>query len=139
MIDGGSVVLELLTQAAGVVRLTGADRIFDSVFPPGTFRLNGDDRPAITVNNVGRQRAQTHGEAPTLFLPRVQVSCWSQDADAARELSEAVDSALDRYRGVVLGAEVQTIVVLDDPPDMYEPETKLFHTPIEARLALGLA
>ena len=138
MIDGAEVLRTLLKADIGVTGII-SDRIWAKVFPPATFTARGADAPAITIDQISGARAQTHSVVPTLFLPRCQVNCWAWTRAQAVALSDAVEKALDAYRGTVGSVAVQSIVIEDNSPDDYRPDTQLFHIPLSARLALTAA
>ncbi|WP_263146084.1 DUF3168 domain-containing protein [Pseudomonas sp. RIT-PI-AD] len=93
-----SDIEELLTGAAPVVAQVGP-RIHAFPAPAGTVL------PYITYQIVSSTRPATLAANGSLRNLRLQVSCWADSHPAAREVGEAVLSALDGERGLLFKAE----------------------------------
>ena len=120
---------EILVRDLACAALQG-DRVYPMRMEAAT------EFPCSTISRITGERIQQHAHPPTLHMRRFQVDAWSPDQDEAERLAAAIGAALDRFAGVAAGAQIQQIVVLDDPPDMYDAETQLFHTPVEALVAV---
>lgn len=134
----GEIILRQILRNDGPVGTFVGDRIYPNVFPPGTFKLGVNNPPAITIDKISGFRAQIHSAPPTLVMPRYQVTCWSPVQETAYALASAVEKVLDRYKGTVLDTEVAAVTVENDPPDFYEPETRLYQVPLEVRVAFSV-
>lgn len=100
------------------------------------LRLQPDtDFPAITYGQVMGQRVDRHDGPATLRLKYIQISCWARRIIEAEDLAERVSASLDGYSGNSANVTVQQIIVLDDPGHMYDPETQLFHVPVDVLVA----
>lgn len=138
MINGEVIIRKVLMNDGPVGTLVG-DRIFPKVFPPGTFKLGVANRPAITIDKISGFRAGIHNARPTLVMPRYQITCWSATQEEAYAVASAVETALDQYQGIIDGIQVAALAIEDDPPDAYEPDTRLYQVPLEARVAFSVA
>lgn len=129
MIDGTSVLRMILMNDLRVIGMAGT-RIYGKRWAQGT------DFPCTTINKVSGRRFQHLAGRPTMVTPVYQIDCWARTHLAAMELADAVEDALDRYAGIVLGVTVQQIVIGDDPQENFEETTQIYQVPLEAMMAL---
>ena len=94
--------------------------------------------PFLTYSKISGQRIGRHAGAATLVIERWQISCWHLAYAEAVALADAVRAAVDQQSGMFgsNSLEIQRAVLADDPPEMYDPETKLFHIPVDVMLAV---
>ena len=87
--DLGKIIYTRLSTVPGVVAIAG-DRIYPEVIPQET------DRPAIaydfTLNNP------VNGTAPVID-GTVLIGCWAKTNDAAHQLANAANAAMQDYSG----------------------------------------
>jgi hypothetical protein len=82
----------------------------------GGTRIHVDEMPqgqitaSVVLTEISNQ-GDHHNEGPSgLSRPRVQITSWAQDRDAARALSLLVKDRLDGYRGT-MGSGGSAVVV----------------------------
>lgn len=107
-------ICAILTAASGVSSLVG-NRIYP-VRPKQSGAL-----PAITYFRVDGPRVHSLQGPSGLGHPRIQIDCYASTYADCLELSKQVRLALDGYRGIIAGVNVQAILLLSDF-DMEEDE-----------------
>ena len=75
--------------------------------------------PAVTYRRVSGPRDQLLG----IGKPRYQFTAWSESYGEARDVAQAVDDCLQRYKGTSEGVLIINATVVNDV-DIYDPETK---------------
>lgn len=90
--------------------------------------------PAITYLKVSRVGGRAMKSTnPRHIRARFQFSCWATSYSSAKAVAVQVQTALQDYNGVMGGSG--GVTVLDSEPinelDIYEPDTKLYHVPID--------
>ncbi len=85
--------------------------------------------PALTIHKISGPRDHVTGHG----TPRYQVSCWAESFSLVQDLSEAVISGLERYKGVASGNHIKQIVYVNSL-DAIEDETGLFHVPVDFKI-----
>ncbi len=93
----------------------------------------GGTYPAITYSKVSGSRIRTMGSHEDSANPRVQVSCWGKTYADAKGLANAVRIALDRFSGTLggMGGVDVSAILLENELDLDDPETKLYHVPLD--------
>jgi len=74
--------------------------------------------PDITYQRVSGPRDAVLG----VGKPRYQFTAWSDSYGEAREVAQAVDDCLQRYKGTSEGVLIISAIVVNDV-DIYDPET----------------
>ena len=108
-----------LKNSPGVAAVAGA-RIYPLRLP------QEPTLPAITYQRVDAMQNYVHS-GPTsagrgLVSSRFQVSCWALTYAEAITLSEAVKAAMD---------VLPDTAFIETQADMYEPETSVYHIPVD--------
>lgn len=123
------IEVALARQLLDTVNVTAL--VVDRVYP---VRLpQGGDYPAITYSKVSGGRIRTMGSNEAAANPRVQVSCWGKTYADAKGLANAVRIALDRFSGTLggSGGVAVSAILLENELDLDDPETKLYHVPLD--------
>lgn len=115
-------VRALLTNDATVAALVGT-RIYPMQMPLDATL------PAITIHEISGNEDHVTGHG----YPRFQISCWSTSFSQAQSMKEAVKDVLNRYKGVASGNHIKQIAFLNSQ-DMYETESKIYHTYLDFRV-----
>lgn len=122
MTDVHEAIRALLLSDTNVTALVGT-RIYPVHMP-----LNAVV-PNITIHEISGPEDYVTGHG----YPRYQISCWSETFTEATTIKNAVKAGLNRFKGVVYGLNIQNISLLDCE-DLYEPESKLYHIPIDFQI-----
>lgn len=93
----------------------------------------GEVRDSIVYHRISGQ-GDRHMQGPSgITRPRIQIDCWSQDADAAASLARAVKASLDGFKGTVAygsNSPQDSVEVLgvffDSERDDYDADGKLY-------------
>jgi len=109
-----------LLLADNTVRSLVDSRIFPHHLPLGT------SLPAITVHEIDGNEHPITGHG----YNRYQVSCWSTKFSDVQAMKNAVKSCLNRYKGVVSGNHIKQITFMGSQ-DLYEPDSKIYHIPLD--------
>jgi len=83
--------------------------------------------PAITYSRISSSRYYSHSGPSGLARPRFQLSCWAEHYGEAKQVAEQVRAALEAWPAT---KTVQAAFVVNEL-DGYEPETKLYHVPVD--------
>jgi len=86
--------------------------------------------PAVTYQRISTSRLHAF-ERSLLPHPRFQFNCWAESFPRAKDVAEQVKLALDVYMGA-MGAETVCASIIDGERDVYDPETKIWNSIIEA-------
>lgn len=79
--------------------------------------------PAVTYQQISSTRMRAMGNDGPMTRARIQLNSWGSSYAEARTLAEEVETALNRFRGVVAGLRVLDIL-LDNEIETYESETE---------------
>lgn len=113
----GSAVRARLLAHAGVTALVGTRVSAQPLH-------QGETLPAITYLVVSQiETGQPVNEGSGMLRPRIQVDCWAETYDIADALEAQVADALNGFRGLSDGVELQRVVRVNRF-DRYEPDTK---------------
>lgn len=99
-------------------------------FYPGALPEN-PTYPAVTYFKIDGNR---HHNIDVAF-PRYQFSCWSPVYLTAQVTATAVRKAFQRYKGI-MGSTQIIQGVYERQGDLYEPDTKLFHIPVDIKFII---
>lgn len=95
------VIYNILKDNAGVSALV-TTKIYPMVAPQGV-------EDCIVYQVINDNPNDTKSGVSTFNKPRVQVTGWSKNHVTAKQIRNAVQSALDRYTGTVTGINVDSI------------------------------
>ena len=112
-----------LLSYAELTALVGT-RIFPNTLPEGTAY------PAVSFFMVSGGRDH---QTPIAY-PTYQLDIWAQSKSAILSVADALRHALQRYKGIMSGIEVEQISIEGERDLDYEPDTKLFHRMIEIQI-----
>lgn len=118
-------VFNRLSTYASLMALVST-RIYPLALPQnGTY-------PAVTYFRVSSPRIRTFGTNLGAST-RLQVSCWARSYLAAKGVADQVIAALDGFSGTLGGVGGVPVLALDldNETDIYEPETGLYHVPLD--------
>lgn len=115
-----------LLDDANIAAIVGT-RVYPVILPQG---VTTSSIVYKRISNIG----DWHMQGPSgIGRPRIQIDCWSQDADVAANLGLLVKQRLDGYRGTMLWGEdspEEGIIIqgifFDQDRDLYENELKMF-------------
>lgn len=107
---------------SGISGLTNS--IYPHVIPPDAAI------PAITYSVSDDRRGPTLNGASSLKVALFNVDCWSTLYSEAHALSDAVESSLAGYAGLMGAVEVDH-VRLDRKFDLFENETELYRVSLQ--------
>ena len=85
----------------------------------------GDSSPYGVYKKISDKPTDTKDGASTLDVDRVQIDIITSTYAEGVSLSDSLRSAIDRYRGVVMGVTVDKIV-FEDERDMYDNEAEKY-------------
>ena len=106
---------------------TAGSRIYPLILPMSPTY------PALTYQQISNQG---HHDIPVDF-PRIQITAWAETLLAAKQLAEEVQSALQRYKGVLNGYRIKQIVKEPSPGDLYDRDAGdagLYYVPVDYRV-----
>lgn len=95
--------------------------------------------PFLVYSKVSGSRLMTHNGFANSQTPRLQVSCYapryltSGTEIGARSLAEVVKTALEAWQG----SDKIQVVAIENDPDLIDPDTKLFHVPVDFFVVYG--
>lgn len=121
-----AAVIQHLLAHPGVAALVG-DRIYPMRLP------QRPTYPALTCQKVSGPRVTAKDGPAGLAQARMQVSCWAKSYPDAKAVAEQVRRALAGFSGVMGGAGGVKVEMtqLENEVDMYEPETGIYHVPVD--------
>lgn len=99
-----TLLVEALFTFLSAANTAASDRIYPKRLPQGATL------PAITYLLASDPTEHTHSGPSSLAHPRYQLNCWAEGEGgylAAHSLAEEVRAALDGYRGLPAGVEIQ--------------------------------
>lgn len=96
------------------------DRIYPSLLP------EDETLPAISYFRVSTVRDPKMGADSLVVQARIQVDCHASSYSAAKDLRDAVRTAVQRYSGTVGGVTIQQIFIEGERDD-FEPKNRI-HT-----------
>lgn len=85
--------------------------------------------PALSYSRVSAERASAMGVDTGNVRARFQVDVWASSYASARDVTEQVRLALERYRNII-GTVIEDIYFLNDV-DLYEDETSIYHVALD--------
>jgi hypothetical protein len=94
-------------------------RIYPNELPQGAAL------PAIVYQRISTVRFSTHDDAPDkerLARPRIQLTCWAEDPDAAEDLGDEILSALSGLKDTIDGIRIDAVLIENDLGDQ-EPDS----------------
>ena len=106
-----------LSANAGLTALIGG-RVYANKLPQGVTL------PALTYQRISSPRRHTHDSngATGTAHPRFQLDCWSTTYEGAKDIADALRSALNGYRGTMGAVDpvtVQSALIDDESFDDY--------------------
>lgn len=102
-------IIEILSSASVVT-----DIVVNNIFPLFVPQPAKDNLPAITYQQISGPRDHVMSGPTGLVTARFQINCWSKTFKGLREFANAVRTTLDGYTGIVLGTEIQAVMLLDE-------------------------
>lgn len=99
------------------------------VYP--TLRPQDSGLPAVTWQRIATTPTHAFGTDANLFEARLQVDCWAETHDAAREVSAAVRERLSRWRD---DANDVLDCLLENDTDLFEEDAEMHRVLLEFRL-----
>ncbi len=90
--------------------------------------LEGTDLPAINYMRISQERDRSHS-GNSMNRPIIQFSCWAYSYETVKDVAENLIAKLDNFSDYLASGKV-TIFHTNDR-DLYEPDTGLYHIPIE--------
>ncbi len=112
-------IVALLEDDVGVGAIA-ADRIYPSVLP------EDETLPAITYFRVSTVRDPKFGADSIVVQSRIQVGCHASSYSGAKDLRDAVRTAVQRFGGTSGGVVVQ-VIFIENERDDFEPKNRI-HT-----------
>ena len=85
--------------------------------------------PAITYFQVSGMEGNTHDGYDQTIEGRWQISCWAQEYSTVKLLAESVKLALRTFSGSL--TQVVKKSFMQNEMDLYEPDVKLYHDPVD--------
>lgn len=116
----------LLDADSGVGAECG-DRIYPSLLP------EDETLPAISYFRVSTVRDPKMGADSIVVQSRIQVDCHASSYSGAKDLRDAVRSAVQRYSGTSGGVVVQQIFIEGERDD-FEPKNKTHTVSLDLRV-----
>jgi len=89
--------------------------------------------PALTYQQITNSG---HHDIPFDF-PRIQITAWSDRLLEAKQLAEEVQSALQRYKGLMGGYKIKQIVKEPSPGDLFDREAGtdgVYYVPVDYKI-----
>lgn len=102
------------------------DRYYPLVLPKNC------NTPAITYQRISNTRHRSHS-GYSMNSPVFQLSCWAETMESVRILAQKLIDAVDNHTGQMTPVERVTALHINDQ-DLYDPETGLYHIPIDFEL-----
>lgn len=87
--------------------------------------------PAITYFTVDDIPLPVMGHGKSFGPIRVQLSCWSVYYTEAKDMAIAVRNALRGWSNPAETPPIHRVVIDSEGPDLYEPDTKKYHVPLD--------
>jgi hypothetical protein len=115
-----------LTMDPDVSAIVG-DRVYPLIMPQGS------PLPAVTYQRISSARFYAHDGPSGLARPMIQLSCWAESYDEAKQVAALVRKALESASGTLGGQDgvpVQGIRV-EDEVDLYEDNPPVFRTDLD--------
>lgn len=110
-------IYEHLTTNAGLVALVST-RVYPAVLP------QRPTLPALTYQRISGVPEYSHS-GRALMQSRFQISCWAATYAGAIALATAVKAAMDTFPDVAF---------IEGHSEMYEPETSVYHIPVDVMI-----
>lgn len=85
--------------------------------------------PALTYFQVSGVENNTHDGYDGTSINRWQISCWARTYKEAKELAEQVKQQLRTFSGGIVYIVEKSM--LGNEMDLYEPDTGIYHIPVE--------
>lgn len=85
--------------------------------------------PALTYFQVSGSENNTHDGYDNTSINRWQISCWAKTYKEAKELASAVKQQLRAFSGSLIYVVRKSTV--GNETDLYEPDTGVYHIPVE--------
>lgn len=121
-----AAVAARLKATAGLTALVGS-RIFPSALPTDISAF-----PALTYSRVpGFARYSAMGGDMPSVCARIQVSIWGKKYGDAKDAQREARKALQRFSGVSAGTTIEDIYIDSEGDLPREPETGLYHCPLD--------
>lgn len=123
----GEAIYNELAGTSAVTALVG-NRIYRKKLPQNT------SLPAISIHFINEVPVHAMGNDPSLYHEWFQVSIWVEnDLNTAESIKAVVLTALRDFSGTLGGDGGVTVqrIFHDGGTQIYEPETKTDHIPIE--------
>ena len=113
-----SALYTKLSTDSGVSALVG-DRIYPLIVAQGALS------PSIRYQTVTKSRESAMGSDSGITFARIQIDSFASTYLAAKTVAEAVRGALQRFRGTVIGIEIQSLFI-EDMPESYDDKVKMY-------------
>lgn len=116
-----AALYEILSGDTAVAALVGT-RIYPKKAPQGVAR------PYVVFHKTTRRPSRTF-TGYSLSRGLWQIDAWADDFDTADTLGDAIEDALDEFRGDAGGRTLA--ITLDNDSDDYEPDTDLYRQSLD--------
>jgi hypothetical protein len=106
--------------------------VADRIYPLLTPELGA--LPAISYFHVDEPHEHALEGRAGLASPRIQIDAWSNDADEAWAVSQAIFNSLDSFKGLIGDVTITSSLCLSRH-SFYEPATKIFHVATDFQIS----
>ena len=87
--------------------------------------------PAIAFTRISTGRSLHHSGTGQIAESSFQISCFSTNVKSAKSLAALVRAKLHNYVGTVGSDVIQRTEVVDEGPDLWEPDLMEYQIPLE--------
>ncbi|CAK0778999.1 conserved hypothetical protein [Gammaproteobacteria bacterium] len=117
-------IYSLLTGDAGIAAVVST-RVYPVTLPQNAVL------PAIAFTRISTSRALTHDGSTQIAESSFQISCFHTNVKSAKTLAGLVRAKLHGYKGTVGSDVIQVTEVVDEGPDIWEPDLEEYQIPLE--------
>jgi hypothetical protein len=107
-----------LTQFSGLIPYVGS-RVYPVKMPQNA------SLPVITFQRISGERVFAMDKGSGLAFPRFQIDVWSKSYKEVKEIAEQVRLALEGYRNISSGVDINGILYLGDTDEFSSEGTDL--------------
>lgn len=87
--------------------------------------------PAVSYQRISSGRRDVHHGGITAVAETIfQVSCWATTLKSAKDIAAAVRTRMHGYNGTVGSVKIFSSRVINEV-DLYDPETNVYHVPVD--------
>lgn len=125
-----AAVYDRLTTFAGLTALIST-RTYAQILP------TTPTPPACTYTVISTSIIGGMGSDAAIERARIQVTAWAETYEDAKNVSQQIRAALQRYRGTHAGTEIKALF-LDNESDGYEPDTGYYRVDHDFDIVYGV-